>query len=487
MRMVPKSRRWRIVLAGCVAGLAAVMAAATAPTDGTPYAARPQYPLSVENVAASVSRVRLAEGAVEAGFGRASLTPKLGKDDWLTGSFETLPLAGYGDRGGAAATGVHDPLFVRSLALRVGGETLVVTSFDMLLVPGAVAEALAADLRASLGLERRQLYLGATHTHASFGGWDDRLVARSVVGKGDADVVAWVKRQAAASIREAMADLRPATLRQGAVEAPGMIRNSLSADGGPVNAVLPFLALQQLDGRSAVLVSFGAHPTIVPASVRELSGDYPGFLTAALEARGFDMALFLAGAVGGQKAVPGDKGLDAARLYGEALADRLVPAVEAAPEATRTALASAGSPVAMPPPQLRLAAGWRVRPWLADMVLRLPDMIYQQGARVGNLVLAASPTDYSGELALRLRSALSERGLIGSVTSFNGGYAGYVVPSAYDNSDSYEARDMNFYGPGAGEYLSEMLIRLAEGLASAEAGEGADSADGPDKGRSGRP
>ena len=463
-----------MVLGGCVAGAVVLLAALTAPTDGTPYAARTQYQPSLDAIAATLSQVRLAEGPIEAGFGRASLTPKLGKDDWVTGSFRSLPLAGYADRRGASAAGVHDPLFVRSLALRVGGETLVFTSFDMLLVPAAVADALAADLLPSLGLERRQLYLGATHTHSAFGGWDDRLVARNVAGKGDADVVAWVERQAAASIREAVADLRPATLREGAVEASGMVRNSLSTDGTPENAILPFLALRQVGGRSAVLASFGAHPTIVPDSVHELSGDYPGFLTAALEARGFDMALFLAGAVGGQKAVGGDQGLEAAQRYGEALADRLVPAIEAAPVATRTALASAGSSIAMPPLQVRLAAGWRVRPWLADMVLQLPDAIYQQGARVGSLVLAASPTDYSGELALRLRSALSERGLTGSVTSFNGGYAGYVVPSAYDNSDSYEARDMSFYGAGAGEYLSAMLIRLADGLAAPEGPKAAD-------------
>ena len=216
-----------------------------------------------------------------------------------------------------------------------------------------------------------------------------------------------------------------------------------------------------------MLTSFGAHPTLVPASVRELSGDYPGFLNAALEARGFDMALFLAGAVGGHKAAS-EKGLDAAKRYGEALAERLEPAIAAAPARADTQLGSAGSAVALPPLQVRFAAGWRVRPWLAGMVLELPDAIYQQGARVGSLVLAASPVDYSGELALRLRSAMSERGLTASVTSFNGDYAGYIVPSAYDNSDSYEARDMAFFGAGAGEYLSEMLIRLAEGLAARE-------------------
>jgi hypothetical protein len=329
-----------------------------------------------------------------------------------------------------------------------------------------VTEALV-ELLPEFGLERRQLYLGATHTHSSFGGWDGRLVARFVAGRSHPEVVGWIERQAAASIREALGDLRPATLRQGAVEAPDMIENSLSADGMPKNAIMPFVAVEQDGGRRAVLTSFGAHPTLVPDSVRELSGDYPGFLSAALEARGFDLALFFAGAVGGHKAVAEGKGFEAAKRYGEALAERLEPAAAAAPALRVTELGSVGSAVALPPLQVRFAADWRIRPWLADLALDLPDAIYQQGARVGSLVLAASPVDYSGELALQLRSAMSERGLMASVTSFNGDYAGYIVPSAYDNSDSYEARGMSFFGAGAGEYLSEMLIRLAEGLAPA--------------------
>ena len=465
-----KTRRWPKVLAAIGVVAVLLVALVIAPTDGTPYAARAEYDRSVASLTEALSAASIADGPIEAGLGRASLTPKLGQDDWVAGGFASLPLAGYAGRRGAGSTGVHDDLFVRSLALRVDGETLVFTSFDMLLVPGAVAEALAGRLQ-ELGLERRQLYLGATHTHSSFGGWDERLAARFVAGKSQPAVAEWIERQAAASIREALSDLRPATIRQGAVEAPDMIENSLSVDGTPVNAIMPFVAVEQEGGRRAVLTSFGAHPTLVPASVLELSGDYPGFLNAALEADGFDMALFLAGAVGGHKAIPDNKGLDAARRYGEALAERLEPAIAATPALTDTQLGSAGSAVALPPLQVRFAAGWRVRPWLADMVLQLPDTIYQQSARVGSLVLAASPVDYSGELALRLRSALSERGLTASVTSFNGDYAGYIVPAAYDNSDSYEARDMAFFGAGAGEYLSELLIRLAVGLAPPEPAE----------------
>jgi hypothetical protein len=39
------------------------------------------------------------------------------------------------------------------------------------------------------------------------------------------------------------------------------------------------------------------------------------------------------------------------------------------------------------------------------------------------------------------------------VTSFNGGYIGYITPVKYYDVDHYETRTMNWYGPGTGEYI----------------------------------
>ena len=53
------------------------------------------------------------------------------------------------------------------------------------------------------------------------------------------------------------------------------------------------------------------------------------------------------------------------------------------------------------------------------------------------------------------------RGLQVMVSSFNGGYIGYVTPRQYYDIDHYETQLMNWYGPGTGEYLMtclEMLI-----------------------------
>jgi hypothetical protein len=53
-----------------------------------------------------------------------------------------------------------------------------------------------------------------------------------------------------------------------------------------------------------------------------------------------------------------------------------------------------------------------------------------------------------------------EKGLDVMVTSFNGGYIGYVTPDKYYDVDHYETRLMNWYGPGSGSYMTESLEKL---------------------------
>ena len=48
------------------------------------------------------------------------------------------------------------------------------------------------------------------------------------------------------------------------------------------------------------------------------------------------------------------------------------------------------------------------------------------------------------------------------VTSFEGGYIGYVTPDRYYDRQSYETRDMNWFGPYNGDYFKEMMGGLLD-------------------------
>lgn len=54
-----------------------------------------------------------------------------------------------------------------------------------------------------------------------------------------------------------------------------------------------------------------------------------------------------------------------------------------------------------------------------------------QAWRIGDALWLSTPCDYSGELALELKSLAHTKALHAVVTSFNGDYVGYVVPAKY--------------------------------------------------------
>jgi hypothetical protein len=56
---------------------------------------------------------------------------------------------------------------------------------------------------------------------------------------------------------------------------------------------------------------------------------------------------------------------------------------------------------------------------------------------------------------------LRVRGFAGIVTSFNGDYVGYVIPSRYYHLNGYEPRIMSFYGPYVPDYLDELARTIS--------------------------
>ncbi len=48
------------------------------------------------------------------------------------------------------------------------------------------------------------------------------------------------------------------------------------------------------------------------------------------------------------------------------------------------------------------------------------------------------------------------------VTSFNGGYIGYVTEDKWYDRNKYETRAMNWFGPYNGAYFSEYIRRVLE-------------------------
>lgn len=109
--------------------------------DYTPYFESDYYHHTKARLDSLSEHRQSSFGKVSVGFGRASLTPDFtgGEADFSIGKFKEIPLSGYGGREGAPATGVHDSLFVKAVAMKVEGEFVVLIGADLLIMPPEVS------------------------------------------------------------------------------------------------------------------------------------------------------------------------------------------------------------------------------------------------------------------------------------------------------------------------------------------------------------
>src|SRR5262245_30436326 len=269
---------------------------------------------------------KIAMGELAAGFGRTLLTPTVGssEDDPEHGKFRVMPLAGYGDRKGRSASGVHDDLYIKAVALRVGNRTTVMIGADLLIMPREIADLATARLDREVGLSREQIYFSATHTHASLGAWGEGSLAESFAGGFQPGARTWISECIILAVKQALADLKPAAFGYGRFQAPELVRNRLVGQLGEVDPEFSFALFKQEGGGLAVLGSFSAHGTVLSSRVMEFSGDYPGAWQKAVEQSTGGIALFLAGGVGSHSPVAPRAGFDGANEMGQALARRVV-------------------------------------------------------------------------------------------------------------------------------------------------------------------
>lgn len=379
------------------------------------------------------------------GYGRVNLTPS-----------SPVATAGYGKRQGKPYTHVHDSVYVRSLVIDNGAERVAIVSADLLIMPPTVTEALQSKLR-TIGFSLDNTYLGATHSHNSIGHWGTGA-ARLIYGAYEDSVVHFIADAVVASILQATRNLMPANLRAGAIALPDAVENRL-IDGGNEDPWLRVIEVHRTDSMKLVLLTYAAHATCLSQGTIELSRDYPGELVARLEAADYAFAMFMAGAVGSHRGSSPVDDFECTAWMAEEIASGFLEERATLRPVEDTTLTMARVPITLSDPQVKIARDWKVRSWLFRAALGEYDA-FLTALRVGDVVLLGTPCDFSGEFHRSLDSLGTAVGLQPVVTSFNGGYIGYLTPREYYDIDHYETRLMNWYAPGTGDMVNESLKRL---------------------------
>lgn len=418
---------------------------------------------------------------VQAGAAIIDITPPAG-----------LLMSGFAART-APATGAHDPLTVRAVAV---GDTAIVVADAI-----GLHEDSCGRIRDRAGLPDGHLIVAATHTHGGPVTMPGRL------GPGlDEAYLQRAEDACVDAVARARAARRPARLLFGMGADPGIARNRRHA-GGPVDPALPVLRLQGADGGMiAVLACHALHPVVLGADNTFYTADYPGAVRRGLEAaHPGAVAIFLTGCTGdintGHAAhasistVPrADRTFVEAQRVGGLIAAAAL-AAPAEPLGSRIAAMSARLALALArteadPPEM-LATLWRrdlakadparaalLRIWI-DWAERIaPGALAPWPARVtvfdwGGLRLLALPGEIFAQTGLDLRRALDGDPLSGRSLTFGfaDGCPGYLPPMGEYPHGGYEVEEAHrYYGlpaafaPGAAEALADAALSLARRL-----------------------
>jgi neutral ceramidase len=394
------------------------------------------------------------------------------------------------------ALGVHDRLYARALALDDGRSRCCLVMLDLI----GVDRDLTRAIRRATAAPQVTVAVVATHTHGG-----PPILSGAGLGPVDPAYRARVVRDAARAAADALADLRPATLRLGVGHDATIGRNRRD-EQGPIDPDVAVLRVDRDGALAGLLVSYACHPVTLGPDNLLLTRDYPGALVDELERRHPGaVAAFAPGCCGqigtGHRAEDSFRsGAASGRTFAEA--ERIGRSLAATATAAAAA-ALAGPPLAGPlriaisavdlplaPPPARTdadRAAWSLElsrlagdddraamlrallAW-ADGVARAPRRRTRVEAiciGLGDACLALYPGEVFVEFALALKAAFPRRRVV-TIACANAA-PGYLPHASAYPAGGYEVDEAyRFYAqpgpfpPEAGERLQAAMLDLAQ-------------------------
>lgn len=225
------------------------------------------------------------EEALGWGFAKRVITPRVGTDPVFLAGFDN-------DR---RASGVHDDLWARAVAVSDGRERVVVVSVDLIGVFLTDVEKARALLRERVG--DAALIVASTHNHQgpdTMGLWGPGRFTSGV----DPDYLAGVRGAIVDVAEDALGRLEPARLRVATTRTPDLIVDSRLPEA--IDDEMVVLQAVTVDDRIlGTVVGWGSHPEALGGENTLIAADFPHYLNRRLEESLGGTAVFLVGSIGG--------------------------------------------------------------------------------------------------------------------------------------------------------------------------------------------
>ena len=231
-----------------------------------------------------LSRAADTEGPWHVGLARVKITPE-----------SPIPLNGYGPNvSSRVSDGVLDELYAKAMAVESpGGSRAVLLTADVIALSADMVESLTKRIMTKTGLERRQILVNTSHTHAGPLIGVLQEPTRHLFSTDQLKTVEAYTRQLSGHLVDvteaALADMKEARLSWATGTAPDFVvnRRLMTPEGkyrgmgpnprGPVDRDVPVLRVDGLSGElRAVVFGCACHPATLDAANRKVSGDYAG-------------------------------------------------------------------------------------------------------------------------------------------------------------------------------------------------------------------
>jgi hypothetical protein len=387
----------------------------------------------------------------KAGWAKTNITPSY-----------KLPLAGYGARNGVYVSEVHDSVWVRGFVFDDGFKKYAIITLDALIVPPAVTKKLQF-LLPEMGYDLSRIYMSATHTHCSVGGWANSWIGHQFAGEFNQQIVNDLTNSIIITIKKAEKELSHAKIGFGSYNAEKLVRNRLVGNKGTTDPWFRIIKIQKEDGSIGLITSFAAHATVFSHRQMKYSRDYPGALVDSLEEiDNIKIAAFCAGAVGSHS--PNINGSDNYERISNLSSELFTLANENINSIQIESINSMGSllfDIPLREAHLRISTKLRIRPWVFNKITE-QSKAYLSLLKIGDIILVGTPCDFSGELINDIESKANRFNHNIMVTSFNGGYIGYITNDKWYDLKEYETFTMNWFGPYNGSYFVHLINNLME-------------------------
>ena len=236
--------------------------------------------------------------ALRAGAAKTVITP-----DVHAG---TVYMAGFGFN--RVASGVHDNLYARCLALGAGDKTLVICAADLIGLFHQDVLRVREKVSARLP-DVTQVIVASTHDHEgpdTLGLWGPGPLRSGVDLKYLDSVVDRIAETAVAAVRN-MQEARMTLARN---DSP--LLALLQDDSRPPYVKDPYLFVMRLDSATtgktiATLINWSDHPETLDSGNTLITADYPHWLCHYVEQHGGGTTVFMNGSIGGLLSTLGDQ------------------------------------------------------------------------------------------------------------------------------------------------------------------------------------